>query len=106
MQWTTWADGRTSRRSTAGPPTLADMRWLRHAWVCAARGVNDQGVRGRWGVPMRLTWRDAAATLLVGAATAVYFCNMMSVPLPLITDRGDVAAASLLLGFVACVLDE
>ena len=55
---------------------------------------------------MRLTWRDAAATLLVGAAAAVYLGQRLSVPLPLITDRGDVAAAALLLGFVACVIDE
>jgi steroid 5-alpha reductase family enzyme len=55
---------------------------------------------------MRLTWRDAAATLLVGAATAVYIGQTMGAPIPLITDRGDVAAAALLLGFVACVIDE
>lgn len=55
---------------------------------------------------MRLTWRDGVATLLVGAATAVYVCNMMSVPMPMIIDWGDVAAAALLLGFVACVIDE
>jgi steroid 5-alpha reductase family enzyme len=55
---------------------------------------------------MRLTWRDAAATLLVGTATAVYLGQKMSVSIPLITDRGDVAAAGLLLGFVACVIDD
>ncbi len=55
---------------------------------------------------MRLTWRDAAATLLVGTATAVYLGQKIGVPMPLITDRGDVAAAGLLLGFVACVIDE
>jgi hypothetical protein len=46
------------------------------------------------------------ATLLVGAATAVYVCYMMTVPMPMIIDWGDVAAAGLLLGFVACVIDE
>ncbi len=55
---------------------------------------------------MRLTWRDGAATLLVGTAAAVYLGQKISVPIPLITDRGDVAAAGLLLGFVACVIDE
>ena len=55
---------------------------------------------------VKLTWRDGAATVLVGAATAVYVCNLLSLQVPLITDRGDVAAAGLVLGFVACVIDD
>lgn len=55
---------------------------------------------------VRLTWRDGAATVLVGAATVVYVCNLLSLQVPLISDRGDVAAAGLVLGFVACVVDD
>jgi hypothetical protein len=55
---------------------------------------------------VRLTWRDGAATMLVGAATVVYICNLLSVQVPLISDRGDVAAAGLVLGFVACIVDD
>jgi hypothetical protein len=55
---------------------------------------------------MRLTWRDGVATALIGAAAAIYVGHLMSAYVPLITDSGDVAAAGLLLGFLACVLDE
>lgn len=55
---------------------------------------------------VRLTWRDGAATMLVAAATVVYICNVLSVQVPLISDRGDVAAAGLVLGFVACIVDD
>ena len=56
--------------------------------------------------PVRLTWRDGVATLLVGAATVLYLGHLLSVHMPSITDVGDVAAAGLLLGFVACVVDK
>jgi hypothetical protein len=55
---------------------------------------------------VRLTWRDGAATVLVGAATGVYLCNLLGVQVPLISDRGDVAAAGLVLGVVACIVDD
>src|SRR6478735_3924714 len=97
------------RQALAADPSRDLWPWpvcigLRDSWIAEPVGSTTRG-EGEV-VSMRLTWRDAAATLLVGAATAVYLGQKLSVPIPLITDRGDVAAGALLLGFVACVIDE
>ena len=69
--------------------------------------LSDQGIEaGRRWIPVRLTWRDGVATLLIGAIVAAYLGHVMSASIPLVTDPGDIAAAGLLLGFLACVIDE
>jgi hypothetical protein len=54
-------------------------------------------------VVSRLTWRDAAATVLVVVLVALYLFYTFGESFTFLTDAGDVAAVGLILGFAACV---
>jgi hypothetical protein len=51
---------------------------------------------------MNLTWHDAAATLLTGAAAGLYAAHVAEADLPLAANSRVVALAVLLLGLTAC----
>lgn len=49
-------------------------------------------------------WRDAVATVLVGAFLIIYAAATAGIAVPLIADNGDLAAVGLFLGFSACLV--
>jgi hypothetical protein len=51
---------------------------------------------------MRLTWKDAAATLLVAAILVPYFGYLARGSMPFIHDARGMAATALIIGAVAC----
>ena len=51
---------------------------------------------------MRLTWRDAAATVLTAGGVVIYAAYTLGAQLPLLASPRAVAAAVLALGFLAC----
>ncbi len=51
---------------------------------------------------MRLTWRDAVATLLTAGGVAIYAAYTLGAELPLLVSPRAVAAAVLAFGFLAC----
>lgn len=55
-------------------------------------------------VVRRLTWRDAAASVLIAVLVALYLVDTFSESLTFLTDAGDMAAVGLSLGFAACVI--
>jgi hypothetical protein len=53
---------------------------------------------------MRLTWKDAGATILTGAVVALYVAFQQGVDLPLVSGPRALASAMLVLGITACAL--
>jgi hypothetical protein len=51
---------------------------------------------------MRLTWKDAAATMLVAAILVPYFGYLARGSMPFIHDARGMAAAALIIGAVTC----
>ena len=51
---------------------------------------------------MRLTWRDAVATVLTAGGVAIYVAYILGAELPLLDSPRTVAATVLALGFLAC----
>lgn len=53
---------------------------------------------------MRLTWRDAVATLMTGGAVALYLAYRAGADVPLVTGTRPAAGAVLVLGLAACAV--
>ena len=51
---------------------------------------------------MRLTWKDAAATMLIAAILVPYFGYLARGSMPFIHDARGMAAAALIIGAVTC----
>lgn len=51
---------------------------------------------------MRLTWRDAVATVLTAGGVALYAAYIQGANLPMVSSPRAIAGAVLALGFVAC----
>ena len=55
---------------------------------------------------MRLTWKDATATLLIGAIVAVYLAFLSGTSLWLISSARGATAAVLVLGIAGCAMRD
>lgn len=55
---------------------------------------------------MKLTWKDAAATLIMAAAVAVYLAFLAGTRLPVISGVRGTAAVLLVLGVAGCSLGQ
>jgi hypothetical protein len=53
---------------------------------------------------MRLTWKDAAATMVTAVVLALYGAYLAGVALPLVSGPRALAGTVLVLGFVGCAL--